>query len=62
MSDIVSGLEGVVCLAGADPGFRKRGDTLPDVYCAVTVMKGDVTIDFSVEVLRKNVHPVATSA
>ena len=29
-----------------DPGFRKRGVHLADVYCDVTVMKSDVLLTF----------------
>ena len=37
----------------ADPGFRKN--EWAQTNCDVTVMKSDVTIDFSVDVVRKNI-------
>ena len=38
---------------------QTSGHRLADVYCDATVMKSGVTIDFSVDVARTNVHPVA---
>ena len=37
---------------------QTRGHRLANVYCGVTVMKSDVTVCFSIAVVRRNVHPV----
>ena len=45
---------GVAGMTGIQ-AFANEGHRLVDVSCDVTVMKSDVTIDFSVDVARANV-------
>ena len=49
-----------VILGSGESGISQtRGHRLADVICDVTVMKSDVAINFSVDVVPTNVHPVA---
>ena len=58
----VSYLASRLTVARGGSRISQTGGVQTDAYCDVGVIKSDVTIDFSVDVVRENVHLVTRSA